>query len=364
MKVQDHLISYDLYLVTRSPLFIGNGKSYKKTEYMFNPRTYEAEILDEQTFMEFLVKHNLMDRYEKFILSNRSDKLLYPFLSNECGMTRQEIDSIVRYKLYAGYALDETHTLKEIYSFNRDSAGRAYIPGSSLKGALRTVILQQMILRDGGGMSIDREIPEGKYLTTLRCSLDKNTGLPKDDPVNSIMRGISVSDSDIIPDSDFTIATKIDSDVHGYENAINLCRECVSPGVKIHFKLTLDTSVLGDALTAEALQNAISEYGQYYAKTYVSHFSRPKDDSGESYRNCIVFGGGAGFFSKSLAYPYLGQEKALKYVSSKLDQQFSKNNKSRSKSSDESLGISPRMLKYTEYKRLLYPFGVCEVIIK
>ena len=362
MKTLDHLSSYDLYLVTKSPLHVGNGRSYTKTEYIFNPNTLDVGILDEYAFIRYLVENGLMDRYEKFILSDRGDKRLYPFLTQECGMTNKEIDSLIQYKLYAGYALDDTHTLKEVYSFVRDTNGKAYIPGSSLKGALRTVILQQMILSDGGSSSIDREIPEGKYLNTLRCSLDRDTGLPKNDAVNSIMRGISISDSDIIPNSDFTISIKIDTDIHGYENAINLCRECVAPGVKIHFKLTLDSSVLHDTVTADTLRIAISEYGRYYEKTYVSHFERPKDDSGESYRNCIVLGGGAGFFSKSLAYPYLGEIKALKYVSDRLDYQFK--NRSKNGKSDTSLGISPHMLKYAEYKRLLYPYGVCEVIIK
>ena len=364
MIVQDHLESYDLYLLTRCPLFVGNGKSYNKTEYMFDPNTFEVAILDEHAFVQFLVKHNLMDLYESFILSDRENKRLYPFLSKDCGMTRSEINSITRYKLYAGYALDDAHTLKEIYSFNRDSSGKAYIPGSSLKGALRTVLLQQMILRNGGGTSIDREIPEGKYFNTLHCSMERDSNLPKNDPVNSVMRGVSISDSDVIPDSALTISTKIDTDIRGYENAINLCRECVAPGTKIHFKLTLDTSVLHDTITVDTIRSAIAEYGEYYGKKYVSHFERPKDDSGESYQNCIVLGGGSGFFSKSLAYPYLGEEKGLKYVSNMLDDKFSRPSKPRSKKSDENLGISPRMMKYTEYKRKLYPYGVCEVIIK
>ena len=362
MKAMEHLTSYDLYLVTRSPLFVGNGKSYTKTEYIFNPNTYEVGILDETSFIQFLVEHNLMDRYEKFILSGNSDKRLYPFLSQECHMTRHEIDSITQYNLYAGYALDDAHTLKEIYSFNRDMNGRAYIPGSSLKGALRTAILQQMILRDGGGQAIDKDIPEGRYLNTLRLSLDRESGKPKNDAVNSIMRGISVSDSDVIPDKDFTISTKIDTDIHGYENAINLCRECVSPGVKIHFTLTLDTSVLHDVISVDTLRSAINDYGEHYAKNYISRFERPKDDSGETYRNCIVLGGGSGFFSKTLTYPYLGREKAVKYVTDTLDRKFPKRIKK--DKSDISLGISPRMLKYTEYKKLLYPYGVCEVIIR
>ena len=360
MTEQGHLKVYDLCLRTKSPLFIGNGKSYSKLEYLFDPNTLDVTVVDQHKLFQLLIDRDYIDLYEAFMLSSGSGKSLSRFLFKDCRLSRKEIAEIARYTISGKYALDEDHSLKELYSFHRDASGKAYIPGSSLKGALRTVLLQQMILKDENHFpNLQRgNIPEGRYLHTLRCKLDKTSGTPQDDPVNSIMRGISISDSEYIPDSKFTISTKIDTGYHGAENDINLCRECVVPGTDIHFQITLDQSVLHESITIDTLQAAIAEYGRYYSETYVSCFERPLDDSGETYKNCIVFGGGAGFFSKTLVYPYLGKENGFTFVTQTLDRKFP----SLAKAKEHDSGISPRKLKYTEYQKKLYPFGVCEVI--
>lgn len=360
MTEQGHLKVYDLCLRTKSPLFIGNGKSYTKLEYLFDPDTFDVSVVDQHKLFQLLIDRDFVDLYEAFMLSRGFNKSLSRFLLNDLRLSRKDIARIVRYTISGKYALDENHSLKELYSFHRDESGKAYIPGSSLKGAFRTVLLQQMILKDEKRSPYLQRgsIPEGRYLHTLRCKLDRESNTPKDDPVNSIMRGISISDSEYIPDSKFTISTKIDTGYHGGENDINLCRECVVPGTEIHFRITLDQSVLHESITIDTLRNAIAEYGHYYRQTYVSSFERPLDDSGETYKNCIVLGGGAGFFSKTLVYPYLGKEKGFAYVTETLDRKFP----ARARAKEHDAGISPRKLKYTEYQKKLYPFGVCEVI--
>ena len=87
-------------------------------------------------------------------------------------------------------------------------------------------------------------------------------------------------------------------------------------------------------------------------------FEEPENSAYEEYQNCLILGGGAGFFSKTLAYPYWGAEEALQRVSNRLDRSFPKHHH---KSDQE---ISPRMLKYAQYCGELYPYGVCEVDIR
>ena len=73
-----------------------------------------------------------------------------------------------------------------------------------------------------------------------------------------------------------------------------------------------------------------------------------------------VLGGGAGFFSKSLAYPYLGINDGLKWTSKYLDAAFNKHKHWQ----DEELGISPHTLKYGKYMQQLSAFGACEVMVR
>ena len=75
----------------------------------------------------------------------------------------------------------------------------------------------------------------------------------------------------------------------------------------------------------------------------------------------LIFGGGAGFFSKSLAYPYLDEEQGLDWVSQRLDKLFHTNgNHGKGKEKE----ISPHMMKYTSYNGQLYPYGYCEVNLR
>ncbi|MFR6027497.1 MAG: hypothetical protein ACLUMK_13495 [Christensenellales bacterium] len=57
------------------------------------------------------------------------------------------------------------------------------------------------------------------------------------------MRGIQISDSRL-HDRNMMLTLKTDSAVNGQTHAINLCRECVAPGTRIRFALTLDQSIL------------------------------------------------------------------------------------------------------------------------
>lgn len=48
MIQQDHLQIFDLTLNVWAPLFVGNGSSYTKKEYMYNTRNGKVSFLDEQ----------------------------------------------------------------------------------------------------------------------------------------------------------------------------------------------------------------------------------------------------------------------------------------------------------------------------
>ena len=137
--------------------------------------------------------------------------------------------------------------------FQRDAQGHAYIPGSSIKGALRTAWLLSAVLADrstGHSLAPNRRatFPEEKYVNQLHLRTLKDGSIASD-AVNSIFRGIQISDSLSIPDNCMMLAGKTDSATDGGTHSINLCRECVAPGTAIRFKLTLDQSVLKGRIT-------------------------------------------------------------------------------------------------------------------
>lgn len=361
----EHLSAFDLVLTARAPLFIGSGKTCAKTDYIFDQYSETVRMIDPEALFAWLLDRDLADRYERFILSGETD--LAGFLT-DCGITNQELDRLSLYTLSAADALDGAHSLKELRTFMRDAQNRAYIPGSSVKGALRTVILTGMVTKKTRGVWPDEpnksrrakqmQTLEGKYLNTLSLKKDR-FGSIVNDPVNSILRGISISDSEPIPDSAIILAGKIDADETGAVHSLNLCRECVRPGTKIRFKLTVDRSVLPDC-SPETLRQMIEKFDAFYQKTYLSRFTPPCGAVSASYQNALILGGGAGFFSKTLAYPYLGEKAGMRYTQEVMQKAF----KAHYHETDiEEHGVSPHTMKYAKYQDQLYPYGVCEVSI-
>lgn len=359
-----HLEVYDLTLTAKAPVFVGSGKSYTKKEYLFlsseEASAQESSVwfLDEEKFFQMLIEQNLIDKYEQFVLGR--DDNCFRFLRNTCRLSMPQIRTVTRYQVRAEDALDSNHTLKEINAFSRNQNGQAYIPGSSLKGALRTVLLTEMILKEPlhTFLSSDyrEDFPEGDYLNTLALRKDKY-GNTMNDAVNSIMRGILISDSAPIPDSHLMLTAKTDSDIDGNTHQINLCRECVSPGTKVHFKLTLDNSVLKGKITAASIRRSIRTVMDSYLDTWISNFDIPYKGADISFDNCIFLGGGTGFYSKTLVYPYLGEKAGLNYAVDLMNNKF-RNHKHLK---DKELGVSPRTMKFGLYNGFLYPMGLCEV---
>ncbi len=369
MKELNHLQVYDLTLSVCSPLFVGTERRLTKNEYLYNDRRGTVAFVDEQAFLSLLVERGLVDKYEEYILSG--DTRLYGFLRYTCGLTSKEIDQIAPRTVQAGNAMGQNGSQAQIYRFQRDSAGRAYIPGSSLKGALRTVWLTARILEGTRSKRQFKQpdpsyankrrptnpISEEDYVSLLHCNEKKAT-----DAVNSIFRGISVSDSEPIPDHEFVLCRKWDIHPDGGVHAINLIRECVQPGATIRFKATLDQFLLKNHnITAASLMADIAVFARFYRAHYLSHFTLPGNAIDPLTDKCLFLGGGSGLFSKSLEYPYWGDDNALEDVSSFLNAFFQKHQHAEI---DPDLGISPRMLKYTEYQGRLYPFGVCQVSLQ
>lgn len=370
---QDHLEVYDLTLTARSPIYVGSGTEYKAIDYLFDAETRRVSILNQEALFQLLMDKGLVEQYEAFALSGR--KNLRTFLQQECRLNQEELRRVTRYSVSASNALDAQHSLKEIHAFQRRADGRAYVPGSGVKGALRTAFLTSMLLnpeeRKRASLTLyhsweDRKgyrmaTEEGKYLNTLHLKKDRRTQVWGNDPVNSLFRGISISDSEPIPDSAMILCGKFDADINGGIGQLNLCRECVRPGTAIHCRLTLDQSILKGSVTRESLLERINAFDRYYRETYLPHFKAPAGAVAESYQKCLILGGGAGFLAKTVVYPAYGYDEGLKFAADELNAQFRKH---RHDLDPEDEGISPRMMKYARFGGKYYHYGICGVTLQ
>lgn len=70
---------------------------------------------------------------------------LHAFLTQDCQLRPEEVRSVIRYSVDASDAEVVKDKKREIHGFIRNAAGQVYLPGSSVKGAIRTALLLEKI---------------------------------------------------------------------------------------------------------------------------------------------------------------------------------------------------------------------------
>jgi CRISPR-associated protein Csm5 len=373
-----YLKQYRLKIRTLSPVFIGSGKRLTKKEYLYIPRTQEIIFVDTRKLFDLLESKQLSGAYEDFIMGGQ--KNLYDWLQTQ-HLTQREIRSIGSYSIHAGNALETSSNfrLTGIELFIKDANNRPFLPGSSVKGVIRTAILAQMTERNDYSsrlpnyrdsirrnrrtyiLSKESKEVETECLHTLALTDKRGREIPRQNAVNSIMKGLEISDSMPLECSSLTLCAKVDVGTSGFPKKLPIARECIRPGVTAKHVLTLDTRVLEKAgIDVSAVLSAIRRFYQIQHQYFLSKFAKVQEmDHTPSNGYELFLGGGTGFVSKSLLYPML-KEKGLDLTSELMTKQFRGHHHER----DRERGVSPHMLKCTKYDNKVYLMGRCEVTIE
>ncbi len=173
---------YKAKLTTLSPVFIGDGESLGK-------------IQTEDEFRQLLeTQKELKDKWLNYFLTEKKPSFA-DFLRHNCNLNPN----------------------KKKGDFIK-SAGRYYIPGSSIKGAIRTALLSQLI-------------KEGKNKKDAEGFLV------------SIMKGLRISDSEFIDANNFNFAyVEAKKIIHDKNEKCfdNVPKEFLSAGVTVNFIITID----------------------------------------------------------------------------------------------------------------------------
>ena len=133
----------------------------------------------------------------------------------------------------------------------RAAASKCHSHGIAL-GKIQARVAREKTRISGLGVGIaqrEKEIPEGRYLNLLE--LRTGDGKVMDDAVNSIMRGVQISDSLPVPDSQMMLSEKMDVNQDGEAHTITLC-----PGVH----------PAGSGAASEADFGSISMQRQHYKR--------------------------------------------------------------------------------------------------
>lgn len=360
---------YEVTLRTIGPVFVGSGREINKKEYVFLSRG-EVGIIDIRRFYMELQRRRKAAEYEQYLLSNSRDDLTRWLKSQK--MTVEDIRPYVKYTMDCGDAVLEKGAGRlQVMECLKDPYGQPYIPGTSMKGLLRTILLTQDIMKHSHKYDksmekllhnsynaekrqryLKKEIDEIEA-SSFRTLNRQGKDIKPNDAVNDYMQGVIVSDTEPVREDKLVLCQKVDVHVDGTERKLPILRECIKPDTELHFTITIDTAISG--LGEQEIRNAVSDFARNYEINYARAFPKVFDMKDD----CVLLGGGAGFVSKTIIYPLLGKKRGLEVTTNIFDR--TKVPKVHKHARDKEYGVSPHVLKCTRYQGELIPMGVCHV---
>lgn len=376
--MKNKMIYLDITLETVGPLFVGAGKRYEKSEYILDAYGNICYIMDTLKMFNGLKKLNLLGEYEKWVLSEPKNVNLFNFIK-ENNIRAADYGKWAKYQ----FPVTNASALRnaEIMPFVKDAYNMPYIPGSSLKGAVRNAILNSELL-DSDDMediasrterSVDHFDNRKKkaYLAgeaaeidtrlfhTLRRVDERGKEIKAGNAVNSVFQGFRISDSKPLPHNALGLYQKIDSLPDGNVRKLPILRECIKPGVKIAFTAEIDPNIF--PYSPDDILHCIDEMYSNEQEKFLRHFPKMPVYSG----NMIYVGGGSGYITKTAVYSlFKDKDRAVRNASVILDNTDSKNKGRKvGKHLDDpsKYGVSPRMRKITLSNGNKYEFGLCRI---
>lgn len=385
MENKLYLKKYRVTLTTRGPLYIGSGQQLKKKDWIMSGK--KGYVFDLRKLYLFLEKKNLLSKYEAFAIGEKEEK----------GKEKKEPPQSLKDWLNVVLSVEELEELKSEatrYTFDRnglkedykndlqlfvkDGLGRPYVPGSSLKGAIRSILLSQKLQDKPSGHAEEVIInrTNKKELKKKSRSLEKEKfyirNLQNYELRQDIMAAVRISDSLPVDTDRLVICEKYDVYPDGgvpKKRSVNVLRECICPGTEIVFDLTIDESVFRDIPENERIdigmiERAIATFSENYQQYFTGKFKTVGKESID--KDTIFLGGGSGYHSKTVTIGLLKEkheDKIIKVSADILHHSLSKEMQSKVKhdQDEKRYHVSPHMLKLTEYHDEFYQLGMCRI---
>ncbi|MCL2610752.1 MAG: type III-A CRISPR-associated RAMP protein Csm5 [Defluviitaleaceae bacterium] len=327
--------NYTVTLTTLSPVFIGSGKVMRKNQYIYQRDKNIVRIIDEMKLIQILRERKLFNKFLDEVSQNKLQDL-YKFLKIN-GISSANAKDLVKYSLSVVSEKNTDSPMNDLHLFVRNGNGDAYIPGSSLKGALRTCILET---------------------------------LSEDTKENEKFLDFSISDSTCMENESFEIQQKIDfsKKVRG----LPLYRECIKTGTKVKFNLALEDKYINISEIKKSIRKTYMSYHKNWATHVIigqtelsasgfnSYYNLPNDD-----QSILYLGGGAGFVSKTLHYKEKEAWKARKDILEILEEKFKNMKQSpysyKNPNRVQNPNTAPIAIKLARYRGSLIELGKCEL---
>lgn len=387
-----NLIEFNkMYLDIITPVNISSNEKLNTTDYIYDSKNQVAYFLNPLLWHKFIYTKKLFPAYMDFINDKtKPRKILYKWLIEQ-GYNIEDIKEVVKYKLIAHENIDKISkdSLNDIILQTKLIDGRAYIPGSTLKGLIRTAILYDLLqknphLKQRLWQSLERAINGNKsYDEIKRVENNLNrlltaeiegigkreyTKYDKKSTKNeyyNFMQGIKLSDAMAeTKHNNLVLLKKIDlavKDNYIKENSLSVYRECIEPKTRFYFDMQIEkrfTQKLNINSAEDILimiQNFFDASNELLSSAFGKDYGFLFNDAnlGNTY-----IGGGTGFLTKTLvAYLAPTKMKAKEFISRYLNMKF----KQRVNRGIRDTKIAPRTLKAIKYNGKLTLLGIAKI---
>ena len=377
-----------------SPVHIGSGETLKAVEYLYDSSQQMLYFLDESKWIKFLFEKNLIDEFAGYVeLTAQDSARNEEFIGNNVWNWLKSLDAKIENEELRALSIRQAvattntitqgrrQTLNDIACHIATADGRPYIPGSSIKGIFRTAILHSFIknFSDAQKNKYWAEIAATQKLTIKeqqkKCEdiiqrleneiFSKLDYKKADAQVNSVMRGLIVSDAFFTPPRgtsqkfNTVILQKIDSSTktRQTEKTLPLFRECIPAGTMFKFNVTLDLDIFGKigVQSVDEILTLSKNFMLDGANLLKEVFGAQYHEEFKDIETATAFiGGGTGFIATTLLYSLAPSvEDGKNFIAGYFDKTFW-----HSHQSDEK--ISPRTLKLTKSSTKRQIFGLCK----
>ena len=278
--MKNYHTEFKFNLFVLGPMHIGSGKKYTKKEYIYENEKYYFPDTGElylkirnneklsKKFIEFMSERNtgyMTTPLKEFLSKNNiNDRDFGGYSIAESGY---EFEKKQGSRNWNNASNDSSRNLNEIVAFVKDEFGNPYIPGSSLKGAIRTILVNEEF---------------------------KTDDVPWKDGDN-IFNEIRVSDSKPISVDNLTLVQKWDYNAKkNCSNSLPIWRESLKPLTRVEFTITTSSE------RARKLIENLSHYAKNFYQRYKNKFLSAYPDSIiQKNIGCPIYlGAGSGLWTK------------------------------------------------------------------
>ena len=381
-----------MHLQIVTPCNIGSGEMLMPKDYFFDKKT--VYFVDHYKLHKFIYEHKLLEEYEKYLENGKTTKNLLAWFKND-GYNFDDVKHCVISSVAAEHALGkEKGSVNMISAHIKDVYGHVYIPGSSIKGAIRTAILFHLLEENKqlkekfwskvyDAFKVAQEKYPHERFKEINCvngylkriqddmeqsllhKLDINDkNVKQNNVLRSVMRGVLVGDAALATEEKLAFLQKydlvFDKDGKLNDKALPLFRECVLPSTAFTFELKLDlamTECIG-LHSIDELLTWVQEFYDFVYEIQKQAFGREKPELFALAENVNMFlGSNTGFLTKTLfAALAPNMREAVNLIKVFLDFSFSKH-----KHSIKDKHISPRAFKATSYNGKILPMGLARL---